>query len=151
MLKPSITSRKCKVMITIKRDPGMLIYGNQQFKTSKKLYADIKFCYKVMIKAFSCLWPQISLIFKDAFSLRVATSVKEARCSVCIYNFLESGVKQKNYVGAFSLCIFLNGLLCSLFVDQPFCCCFFFLTFCVSLFYPCLSVKYSMQYFQVCD
>jgi len=40
-----------------------------------------------MIKAFSSLWPQISLIFKDAFSPLDATSVKEARHSVCVYNF----------------------------------------------------------------
>lgn len=38
-----------------------------------------------MIKAFFCLWPQISLIFKDAFSPHDATSVKEVRRSVCIY------------------------------------------------------------------
>lgn len=46
-------------MITIKRDPDMLIYGNEQFQASKELCTDIKFCYKIIIKAFSCLWPQI--------------------------------------------------------------------------------------------
>lgn len=61
------------------------------------LCTDIKFCYEIMIKAFSCLWPQISLIFKDAFSLHDATSVKVERCSVCIYNF--TGVAETSTAG----------------------------------------------------
>lgn len=61
------------------------------------LCTDIKFCYEIMIKAFSCLWPQISLIFKDAFSLHDATSVKVERRSVCIYNF--TGVAENSTAG----------------------------------------------------
>lgn len=40
-----------------------------------------------MIKTFSWLWAQISVIFKAALSPCDTTTVKEARCSVCIYNF----------------------------------------------------------------
>lgn len=63
-----------------------------------------------MIKAFSCLWPQIGLIFKDAFSLRDATSAKVVRRSVCIYNF--TGVAETSTTGLENFsAFFLMGYL----------------------------------------
>lgn len=75
------------------------------------LCTDIKFCYEIMIKAFSCLWPQISLIFKDAFSLRDATSAKVVRRSVCTCNFTGVGETSTTGLENFFSAFFLMGYL----------------------------------------
>lgn len=104
-----------------------------------------------MIKAFSCLWPQISLIFKDAFSLHDATSAKVERRSVCIYNF--TGVAETSTAGLennFSAFFLMDYLAPDLRAERflvlwdkdRFS---FFLAICISLFYPRLDVEYSMQ------
>lgn len=103
-----------------------------------------------MIKAFSCLWPQISLIFKDAFSLHDATSVKVERRSVCIYNF--TGVAETSTAGLENFsAFFLMGYLAPDLRAERFLVLWdkdsfsFFLAICISLFYPRLDVEYSVQ------
>lgn len=80
-------------MITIKRDPGMLIYGNEQFQASKELCSALTLSsvIKLSLNRFPVCGPKLSLISKAAFSLCAATSGKEVMCSVCIYGFTGVG------------------------------------------------------------